>query len=106
MNEENELLRLFIAKRDEIGAPALAEILKIKNASTVRMICGGHYPNPEHILKRFAAQFINVVACPYAGRDIERTECQHRSEGARPFGGASKQAWWDACQTCQHKGGK
>lgn len=99
----DELLTAFKAKREEIGTLALAEALGIKD-SAVRMVCTGHYPNPKPILDKFARHYIDVVSCPYAGRVIERDDCKTRSTSTRPFGGASKQAWWDACQTCDHRG--
>ena len=101
----DELLTLFRAKRDEIGTQALAQALGIKE-SAVRMISTGHYPNPGKILEKFAKLYIDVVACPYAERIIGREECHNRSTGPKPFGGASKQRWWDACQNCEHKGDK
>jgi len=99
----DELLTAFKAKREEIGTQALVAALDISD-SAVRMVCTGHYPNPKTILDKFARHYINVVMCPYAGHSIERDECHNRSTSARPFGGASKQAWWDACQTCDHRG--
>lgn len=102
---ESDLLTAFNAKRDEIGTKALAEALGIKD-SAVRMVCTGHYPNPKGILEKFAKLYINVVTCPYAGRVIEREECNNRSTAPRPFGGMTKLAWWEACQTCEHKGEK
>jgi len=99
----DELLTAFKAKRDEIGTQVLADALGTKD-SAVRMVCTGHYPNPKGILEKFAKLYINVVSCPYAGRTIEREECNNRSTSTRPFGGQSKQAWWDACQTCEHRG--
>lgn len=96
------LLADFKAKRIEIGTKELAEALGIKD-SAVRMVCTGHYPNPTPILNQFARQFINIVACPHAMRVLERSECRNRSTAPRPFGGAAKLTWWEACQTCEHK---
>lgn len=97
------LLSAFKAKRDELGTKALAESLGLKE-SAVRMIATGHYPNPDKFLNQFARQYINVIACPYAGRLLERPDCTTRSTAPKPFGGAAKLAWWDACQTCEHRG--
>jgi len=99
----NDLLTLFKAKRAEIGTAELAEAIGAKDSSTVRMICSGRYPNPEHMLRKFAQVFINVVHCPYVDREIGRNDCDHRSSGPRPFGGQSKLAWWEACQTCSNR---
>jgi hypothetical protein len=99
----SDLLTAFNAKRTEIGTKALAEALGIKD-SAVRMVSTGNYPNNTPIMNKFAKQFINVVSCPYAERIIERSECKTRSTAPRPFGGTAKLAWWDACQTCEHKG--
>ncbi|MDD5271116.1 MAG: hypothetical protein PHU14_00225 [Methylovulum sp.] len=104
MSDSDDVLTLFKQKRDEIGTTALANVLGVKNGSTIRMICTGRYPNPAHVLKRFAEVFIDVVHCPYVDRELERADCFNRSSGPRPFGGKSKQDWWDACQTCPHKG--
>lgn len=98
-----ELLTAFKAKREELGTKTLGDALGIKD-SAVRMICTGHYPNPAPILNQFARKYINVVPCPHAGREIERIECSNRSTAPRPFGGAAKLAWWDACQGCEHRG--
>ena len=97
-----ELLAAFKAKRDEIGTKALAEALGLTE-SAVRMIATCNYPNPARILSRFARKYIDVVACPYALRTLERAECKARSTAPRPFGGATKLAWWQACQTCEHR---
>jgi hypothetical protein len=99
----SELLAAFNAKRAELGTKVLAEKLGIKD-SAVRMVSTGNYPNPTPILNQFARFYINVVNCPYAERVIDRSECKTRSTAPRPFGGAAKLAWWDACQTCEHKG--
>lgn len=97
-----ELLTAFKAKSKKLGAKALGDALGIKD-SAVRMIRTGHYPNPAPILNNFARIYINVVPCPHAGREIERVECSNRSTAPRPFGGAAKLAWWDACQGCEHR---
>jgi len=98
----SELLSAFKAKRDDIGTKALAEQLGIKD-SAVRMVCTGHYPNPAPILAKFARHYIDVVPCPFVKRTINREDCTQRSTAPRPFGGAQKLAWWQACQTCEHK---
>ncbi|MDP1527690.1 MAG: hypothetical protein Q8M20_17950 [Rhodocyclaceae bacterium] len=97
-----ELLEAFKAKRAEIGTKELADALGIKD-SAVRMVCTGNYPNPHNILNQFARHFINVVDCPYAGRTLERSDCHTRSTAPRPFGGAAKLNWWQACQHCEHR---
>jgi hypothetical protein len=102
MNEE-ELLVLMKTKRDEIGTKALALALGVSEP-TVRSVCTGNYPgDPGNVLDKFARVFVDVVPCPYVDRTIERGECETRSRGPRPFGGASKLAWWEACQRCPHK---
>lgn len=106
MNENPDLLTLFKAKRAEIGSNALAEALGIKNTSTIRMICSGKYPNPEHVLKSFAQVYINVLHCPYVDRALNREECTTRANGPKPFGGYSKSLWWQACQSCPQKRSK
>lgn len=105
MNQETDLLTLFKAKREEIGTAQLAAALGIKNASTIRMICSGLYPNPEHVLAKFARVYIDILYCPFADRNMERPECMTRSTSNRPVSGKIGQLWWDACQTCPHKGG-
>jgi len=105
MNQENELLTLFKAKREEIGTAQLADALGVKNTSTIRMICAGSYPNPEHVLRKFAQLYVNVVHCPYIDREIGRDDCNNRSQGPRPFGGQAKLAWWAACQSCNERRG-
>lgn len=97
-----EPLTAFKQKRDEIGTKALADSLGIKD-SAVRMICTGHYPNPKNILSQFAKRYIDVVTCPHTGEEINQTDCALHHSGPRPFGGPSKQIWWDACQHCEHK---
>jgi hypothetical protein len=102
MNEE-ELLALMKAKREEIGTKALAEALGVSEV-TVRSICSGNYPGgPGKVLDKFARLFIDVVHCPYVDRALERGECENRARGPKPFGGASKMAWWEACQRCPNK---
>lgn len=98
----NELLDSFKQKRDAIGVSALAEALGISK-SAVRMVCTGHYPNPEKILEAFAVHYVDVVVCPFVNETIQRHECRTRSSGPRPFGGHAKTAWWTACQTCVYK---
>ena len=97
------LLTAFKAKREELGTKALADSLGLTQ-SVVRMIATGNYPNPDKFLNQFARQYINVVACPYAGRLLERPDCITRSTAPRPFSGPAYLAWWDACQSCEHKG--
>lgn len=97
-----ELLSAFIAKRDEIGTKALAASLDI-SAGAVRMVCTGHYPNPEKVLGKFADRYIDSVVCPFAGRTLQRSDCRQRAHGPKPFGGLSKQQWWEYCQTCPNK---
>ena len=100
----NELLNAFKAKRDEIGATALADALGISKGA-VRMVCTGHYPNPEKVLEKFAQHYVDVVQCPFIDDLIQRQDCLTRSSGPRPFGGQLKLNWWQACQTCPHKKG-
>ncbi|MDO9141476.1 MAG: hypothetical protein Q7U38_14250 [Methylobacter sp.] len=96
-------LDLFKAKREELGTKGLADALGI-TGSAVRMVCTGHYPNPTPILNLFARRYINIVRCPYIDEDIGRDVCRNRSTAPRPFGGASKLTWWEACQLCSQKG--
>ena len=103
MNEENDVLTQFKAKREAIGTAALAEALGVKNQSTIRMICSGKYPNPEHVLKSFAKIYINVLHCPYVDRPLNREDCHSRATGPKPFGGQTKLLWWHACQSCPNK---
>jgi hypothetical protein len=98
----NDLLSDFVAKREQVGTKVLAETLGIKD-SAVRMICTGHYPNPKPILDKFALHYVDIVMCPHAERAINRDECTQRSIAPKPFGGASKLAWWTACQQCEFK---
>lgn len=104
MNQEHALLTLFKAKRKEIGTAALAEALGVKNTSAIRMICTGSYPNPAHVLDKFARVYIDIVYCPFAERDMARPECTTRSTANRPASGKIGQDWWQACQTCTHRG--
>jgi len=97
------LMDAFIAKRAEIGTQALAAALGVTD-SAVRMVCTGHYPSPAKLLAKFARQYIDIVDCPYALRPLERADCLARSSAPRPAGGAAKLTWWEACQTCEHKG--
>jgi hypothetical protein len=103
MMSNQDLLTAFIAKRAEIGTQALAAGLGITD-SAVRMVCTGHYPSPDKLLARFARRYVDVVACPYAGRLLGRDECFKRSTAPKPCGGTAKIAWWVACQSCEHKG--
>lgn len=98
----SDLLTQLKAKRVALGTKTLAEALGVTD-SAVRMVCTGHYPTPGRVLAKFAKVYIDVVACPYAGRDIGRPDCLNRSSGPKPFGGPSKLAWWDACQRCPNK---
>ena len=43
--------------------------------------------------------------CPHTGEDIEPATCQKKAPAPKPFGGATRLAWWSACQTCPHKPG-
>lgn len=97
-----DLLTDFKTKREEIGAKALAAALGISESS-VRSICTGHYDNPGKILNSFAVQFINPE-CPFTQAPITREDCDAHALTAKPFGGPTKRAWWDACQTCPYKG--
>lgn len=71
---------------------------------TLSQVVNGKYPaSPQNILDKFELAYSNVN-CPFAGRELTRQECRTRSTAPRPFGGAAKTAWWDACQQCPHKG--
>jgi hypothetical protein len=97
-----DLLTAFKAKRAEIGARNLANQLGI-SPSAVRMVCTGHYANPENVLINFASKFVNPY-CPFTDAPITRTECDLHALRNRPSGGRTLQSWWDTCQTCTYKG--
>jgi hypothetical protein len=97
-----DLLELFKAKREEIGTHALAESLGIADA-TVRVVCSGKC-KPDHVLKAFAAKYIDIVTCTFTEEALNRDECRQRYNAPRPTFGATKQHWWLTCQHCQHKG--
>lgn len=81
--------------------------------STLSLVLSGKYGvtsarpdgvNPKRILEQFERAYSDVN-CPYNGKTITREECTGRANAPRPSGGATKTAWWDACQHCLHKGG-
>lgn len=96
-------LENFRAKYDEIGGKALAAALGVSE-STVRVVANGHYKgNVAIILDKFNQEFAqDSYVCPHSQNEITRVDCEQRANGPRPFGGYSKQLWWDACQTCQY----
>ncbi len=102
--EITDLLTQLKAKREEIGTKQLADALGVSDV-TIRSVCTGNYRGkPDAILAAFAAKYIDVVLCPYIDDLINRADCKTRSNGPKPFGGATKLAWWQTCQTCNHKG--
>lgn len=101
-NIDPDLLAQFVAKRHEIGAPTLAKALNI-SASSVRMICSGHYPEPAMMLRKFQRLYINVIHCPHKNDSIDMERCKALSTAPEPFSGEAKRAWWTACQTCLNK---
>ena len=99
---EQDLLELLIQKREEIGTTALAESIGVSNA-TVRSITTGHYRGkPDAVLAAFAEKYVDVVLCPHINEVLNRDECKQRHTAPKPFGGKSKRAWWETCQTCIH----
>lgn len=100
---EDELMQAIKAKRETIGTKALAAALGVSEV-TVRSVTTGNYPGEiKNIIQKYAKTYIDVVECPYAKKNIARTDCQIRAHGPKPFGGQSKLAWWQACQSCEHK---
>lgn len=71
--------------------------------TTLSLVINGKYPaGLDNVLDKFDRAYSNVN-CPFAGIELTREQCNQRSTAPRPFGGAAKTAWWDACQTCNHK---
>jgi len=98
-----ELMAAFNAKRAELTSQGLGEALGLSKG-LVRLIGAGHHPNPQPHLLAFARHFaIGGLYCPYKQAMLNLDECQARATAPRPFGGAAKTAWWEACQRCEHK---
>lgn len=73
---------------------------------TLSLVVNDKYPaSPQKILDKFERIF-GGVNCPYIGKKLTHQECDQRSTAPRPFGGAAKLNWWEACQTCEFKGDK
>lgn len=99
-----DLLELMKAKREEIGTAELAKALGVADV-TIRSICSDNYRGkPDAVLAVFAAKYVDVVVCPHIDALLNRGDCRLRYNAPKPFGGASKLAWWQCCQTCVHKG--
>jgi hypothetical protein len=99
-----DLLALLKEKRLEIGTAKLAESLGVADV-TIRSICSDNYRGkPDTVLALFAAKYVDVVVCPHIEELLNRNECRLRYNEPKPFGGASLLAWWQCCQTCEHKG--
>lgn len=70
---------------------------------TLSLVVRDKYPaSPAAILKKFELAS-DTVNCPFAKRELTRTDCKNRHTAPRPFSGAAKTAWWEACQTCDQK---
>ncbi len=101
--DENELLAQLIEKRKALGTAVIAQTMGVTEV-TIRSVCTGNYPgNTKNVLKQFAKHYVDVLHCPYIDKAINRDECKTRANGPKPFGGNTKQAWWQACQQCEHK---
>jgi|GEM_PF-974278 hypothetical protein len=97
-----DLLALLQAKRTEIGTAKLAESLGVSDV-TIRSICTGNYRGkPDAVLHTFADKYVDVVHCPHIDALLNRSDCKLRHNAPKPFGGASKLLWWEACQQCEH----
>lgn len=100
----SDLLELLKAKREEIGTAELARTLGVSDV-TIRSVCTDNYRGkPDSILQLFSIKYVDVVLCPFIEEPLNRGECRLRYNAPEPFGGARKLAWWQCCQTCEHKG--
>lgn len=71
--------------------------------TALSLVINGKYPaDAQKLIDRFELEYSNVD-CPFAQRELTRQDCRQRSTAPRPFGGAAKAAWWNACQTCIYK---
>ena len=98
-----DIINLLQHKRDEVGTQQLSQGLGLSE-STIRVICNGHYKgNLEAITSAFNQLYNNDHLCEFTQEIINRVGCSSRASAPRPFGGATKQAWWETCQNCQFK---
>lgn len=106
----SELLQRLKQAIAETSITAVANKIGVSRSALSLVISGKYGVKPsmphgasiKNVLEKFERAY-SGVNCPYAGRELTRDECFNRSTGPRPFGGASKTAWWDACQSCNHK---
>lgn len=87
---------------EQSSIAAVAEKIGVSR-TTLSLVVNGKYPaGLDKVLERFDRTYLDVN-CPFAGRELTRADCNARSTAPRPFGGAAKTAWWEACQVCEHK---
>jgi len=91
-------------KRAEIGTHQLSNALGLSE-STIRVIVNGHYKGSlEPITNAFNQLYTDSYQCLHSQESIKQAECESRAQSPRPLGGASKQAWWETCQSCERTG--
>ncbi|MDQ7091784.1 MAG: hypothetical protein Q9M50_14305 [Methylococcales bacterium] len=94
-------IKALQAKRDEVGTHQLSHALGLSE-STIRVICNGHYKGSLEVITGIFNQiYNNDCICEFTQEIIDRTDCSRRASAPRPFGGATKQAWWETCQSCE-----
>lgn len=100
MNDAMQRLKQAVEASNITQIAAKLEISR----TALSLAINDKYPaSLQNILDKFE-QAYSDVNCPFAGRELTRQECRTRSTAERPFGGATKIAWWDACQSCSNKG--
>ena len=104
---ESHAMHLCRAAVDASSITAVAEQLdrgdgKTYSRTAISLYLSGNYgADVEQIESAILARY-DMHACKYNSMEISGPECKRRATAPRPFGGRVKEAYWQACQMCEH----
>ena len=90
--------------RQEVDATSItATAAKIGySRPSISLALAGRYPGGTAKISAAVLSKLQVVDCPYLGRQIKGAECKDNALRPMPTGNPQELNFWRACQRCPH----
>lgn len=69
----------------------------------VSLFMGGNYGANVKDIEAAILKTFDRRECPHTAELVDPATCHKKALSPKPFGGATRLAWWSACQSCPHK---
>lgn len=99
MNRALELLRAQLAAKKSLTL--IGEEIGYSRTA-VSLYRDGKYDRDSSRLEAALLRTYDTRQCPHLGEEVTPDVCVRKALSPKPFGGAARRAWWNACQRCPH----